>query len=525
MTTVTMPDHEADRAIPRAMSGAVLVLIVAGIKVVVHLLTTGAFGYGYFVDELYFLACSHHLAWGFVDMPPLFPALTALVRTTLGDSLFAIRLVPTLAGGALVLLSGAIARELGGGKFAQLTAALAILFAPIYLVGYSIDTMNALEPLFWMSCAWLVARMLNGGSEKLWIPFGVVAGLGLLNKHSMAFFGVGVLVAVVATSQRSILRRRWVWIGGLVAFAIFLPNLVWEIGHHFPHLEQLANIRADGRDVSLGSLMFILEQILMLQPIAAPIWIGGLVWLLVDRDGRRYRTLGIVYLVVLGLMLVLHGRVYYLAPIYPMLFAAGGVAIERHVLGKRWAKIGVPIYGALYLVSSLLLAPTMLPMLPPETYVRYSKALHIDQPRIENHKLGPLPQLFADRFGWKEMAETVAKTYDALPPEVREKTAIFGQNYGQAGAIDLYGPSLGLPPALSGHLSYYYWGPRGYSGDSMIVLDDDRETLEKIFRDVKLVGHVTHPYSMPYQHFDVYYCRHMRNGTLAELWPKIKKFH
>jgi len=505
------------------VSGPGIVGIIAGVEVLIHLLTTGAFGYGFFVDELYFLACSHHLAWGYVDMPPLFPALTALVRWLFGDSLFAIRLVPTLASGALVVLAGAIARELGGGRLAQATAAIGILLAPGELVMFSFHSMNALEPLFWMSCVWLFVRMINGVSQKLWIPFGIVAGLGLLNKHTTAMFGLGIVVALLATPARSMLRRRWIWIGGLVALVIVLPNLIWEIRHGFPHLEQLSNIRADGRDVRTNPIAFLGMQLLMFQPLAAPIWIGGLVWLLIGREGRKYRALGVVYLTMLAILLALDGRMYYLAPAYAMLFAAGGVALERHVANRRWARFALPSYGILYALSSLALAPTMLPMLPPETYVRYAKAIHYDQPRIENHRLGPLPQLFADRFGWKEMAESVAKVYNALPPHVREKTAIFAQNYGQAGAIDLYGPALGLPKAISGHLTYYYWGPRDATGESMIVLDDDRETLETLFDQVTLAGHVSHPYSMPYQHFDIFYCRGLKM-SMRELWPRVKKF-
>ncbi len=552
-----------------AAGGAALIALAAAVKLLLHLATTGLFGYSYFIDELYFLDCSHHLAWGFVDMPPLFPAVVAALRTVFGDSLFAVRLLPALCGAALVVMTGLMARDLGGRRFAQGIAALAVLAAPIWLVMHSIDTMNALEQLFWTGCAWIVLRVVRGGdpaappaaaaagatvadatvadatvagatsagttveattaagaaaagSSRLWLLFGAVAGLGMLNKHSMAFFAVAMVAALLLTRERRALRSPWLWLGGLLAGAIFLPNLLWMVQHHFPHFEMLANIKRDGRDVQLSPLQFMAQQALMLNPLAVPLWLGGLAWLLWGREGRRFRVLGIAWLGVMAEMFLLHGRPYYPAPAYPMLLAAGGVALESWLAAPRW-RAAKPAYAAALALSGALLAPLFAPLLPPEELLRYSRATGLEQPRIETHRLGPLPQLMADRFGWKEMAEEVARIYRSLPPADRAKAAIFGQNYGQAGAIDLFGPALGLPQAISGHLSYYLWGPRGYTGEVMIVLDDDRARLESLFRGVELAGHVYHPYSMPYEHFDVFVCRGLRQ-PVAALWPRIKRY-
>jgi len=512
------PSHEAaaDRRILAAGLGIVAVLALA--KLALHLATTGRFGYGFFIDELYFLATSEHLAWGFVDMPPLFPAVTALIRAVLGDSLFAVRLLPALSGAALVLMTGLMARDLGGRRFAQGVAALAVLTAPIWLALHSIYTMNALEQLFWTGAAWIVIRIVRDGWDRGWLLFGIVAGLGMLNKHSMAFFGAAVVVGLLLTPERRAFRSRWLWLGGALAVLIYLPNLVWDIQHHFPHFEMLANIKADGRDVQLNPLDFMAQQALFLNPLALPLWLGGLVWFLVCREGRRYRVLGIAYLALLAEMFLLDGRVYYLAPAYPMLLAGGGVALERWLARWPWTK---PAYAALLGLSGAVLAPLFLPMLPPETLIRYQKSLGMAPPAIETHDLGPLPQLMADRFGWPEMAAEVARIYHALPPADRAKAAIFGQNYGQAGAIDHFGPALGLPKAISGHLTYFFWGPRDYTGEVMIVMDDDRETLQKLFRSVEYGGRVEHRYSMPYEHFDVWVCRGMRE-PLAKVWPSLK---
>jgi hypothetical protein len=507
----------------RALAGGLaIVSFLALAKLVLHLATTGMFGYSYFIDELYYLAVSEHLDWGFVDMPPLFPAVTALIRATLGDSLLALRLLPALAGAALVAMTGLLARDLGGGRFAQGISALAVLTAPLWLALHSMHTMNALDQLLWTGGAWTVIRIVRDGWDKGWLLFGALAGLGMLNKHSMAFFGVAVAVALLLTPERRALRSRWIWLGGVIAVLLFLPNLIWMARHGFPHFEMLANIKANGRDVQLNPLAFLAQQVLMFNPLALPLWLGGLAWFLFDREGRRYRVLGFAWLAVMAEMFLLDGRAYYPAPAYPMLLAGGGVALERWTARRGW-RIARPVYASLLAISGAALAPLFAPLLPPETLIRYSEATGMTQPRIENHRLGPLPQLMADRFGWKEMAGEVARIYHALPPEDRAKAAVFGQNYGQAGAIDLFGPELGLPKAISGHLTYFLWGPRDYTGEVMIVLDDDRETLEGLFESVEPAGHVFHPYSMPYQHFDVWVCRGLKI-PMAELWPRVKSF-
>ncbi len=507
----------------RALAGGLLIVgLVALAKLALHFASTGRFGYGFFVDELYFLACSEHLAWGFVDMPPLFPAVTALIRAVFGDSLFAIRLLPTLSGAALVVMTGLMARDLGGRRFAQGISALAVLTAPLWMLMHSIHTMNALDQIFWTGAAWIVIRIARDDWEKGWLWLGVVCGLGMLNKHTMAFFGVALVAGLVLTPARRAFSSRWLWLGGTAALLIYLPNLIWDVQHHFPHFEMLANIKADGRDVHLNPLAFLLQQAVLFNPLALPLWLGGLVWFLAGREGRRYRMLGIAWIVLMIEMFVLDGRPYYPAPAYPMLLAGGAVAIERWLTARRWGFVK-PVYASLLAISGAVIAPVFVPLLPPETLIRYSQAIHLSQPRIETHRMGPLPQLMADRFGWPEMAAEVARIYHALPPEDQSRAAIFGQNYGQAGAIDHFGPALGLPKALSGHLTYFYWGPRGYTGDVMIVMDDDRETLEKLFDDVELAGHVKHPYSMPYQQFDVYVCRRPHR-PLAEWWPGLKQW-
>lgn len=503
------------------VAGAVWVVAA----VMLALCLYAARNYGYFVDELYYLDCSRHLAWGYVDQPPLIAAITWLVRTTLGQSLAAIRLLPALAAAAEVILTALIARELGGKRFAQTLAALAVLVAPGIL---SIDhflSMNAFEPLFWLGCAYLVLRMIATGNPKLWICFGALAGVGLENKYSMLIFGAGIVVGLLLTPQRRLLASPWLWIGGAIAFVIFAPNLFWNFRHHFPFLELQANIRRSGRDVPLGFFSFFGEEILAMQPLSFPVWLAGLWFFFFAEAGKKFRALGWAWVFTAGVILMMSPRVYYLFPAFPLLFAGGSVAWERWLDAPQmqWARWLRFAYPALLVATGAILAPLAIPVISPEHYIAYTRTLHLQQPRIETHKLGPLPQLFADQFGWPEMAATVARVYAGLPPDVQPKTAIFAQNYGQAGAIDLFGPQYGLPPAISGHQSYFLWGPRDYTGESMIVLDDDQDRLEELFSSVQKVATVYHPYSMPYEHFDVYYCTGLKQ-PLKDLWPQLKKW-
>jgi hypothetical protein len=297
---------------------------------------------------------------------------------------------------------------------------------------------------------------------------------------------------------------------------------LWNIRHHFPFLELQANIRRSGRDVPLGPLSFLGQEIMTMNPLTLPVWLAGFWFFFCTKSGKLFRALGWAWVFTAIVIVGVSPRVYYLYPAFPLLFAAGAVVWERRFRRQSVSpKLAWPV---LILAAGAVLAPLAIPVLTPETYIRYTKALHLGQPAIETHSLGPLPQIFADQFGWEEMAATVARVYHSLEPDVRAKTAIFAQNYGQAGAIDFFGRKYGLPKSISGHQNYFLWGFRDYSGDSMIVLDERQEALEQIFDSVQKVARVQHPYSMPYQHFDVFYCRGLKMPMQA-LWPRVKKWN
>jgi hypothetical protein len=510
-------------------NGISLVILVALALLIFHCIFNNR--YGYFRDEFDYLSCGDHLAWGYVDQPPLLPFLVRVSRTILGDSLRSIRFLPALAISAAVVLTGLIAREFGGGRFALLLSAVTVVIAPIYLSAGSLLTTNSLEPLLWMGCVYFAILAVKRDA-RYWLAFGVVAGLGLEEKYSIAIFGFGIVMGLLLTRHRRVFLNRWFWLGGVAAFLVFLPNLIWNIHNHWPFLELMHNIRAEGRDVQLSALEFFAQQILLIHPLNAPIWIAGLCVLFFSKRLKEFRFLGWCFVICFVSFVVLKGKNYYLAPIYPMLLAAGAVVIGAPFRGhpSEQPRSFMPRTAAPTMIIVLLLiggawfAPLVVPVLPVDRFISYMESLPFKVPRSEHsHERALLPQHYADQFGWEELTAKTAEAWSRLEPEQRRDCAVFAQNYGQAGAIDFFGRRYGLPPALSGHQTYFLWGPRGYSGNCMIVLDDDREELEQLFEQVELVGTSDNPYALE-RHITVWLCKGAKFGTLEQLWPKVKKW-
>ncbi len=516
------PPHNAPEKVRFLSGGMPTVLAMAAALLVIHCIFNNR--YDYFRDEFDYLACAKHLGWGYVDQPPLIPWLTRLSLMTLGDSLRAIRFLPALAMSATVVLTAMIARELGGRTFALICAASAAFASPVYLNAGSILTTNCLEPVLWGGCAYFAVLAARHNQPRYWFWFGVVAGIGMQEKYSISVFGFAVVVGLLLTEQRRFLFNKWIWLGGLAAFVIFLPNLLWNIHYHWPFVELMHNIRAEGRDIVLSPLQYFLQQCLIMQPIVAPIWIAGVLALLLWRPFQLYRFLGWSYIISFAVITGLHGKNYYLAPIYPMVLAAGSVLFEHAIdrPGLTWLK---PVSVALILAGGAWFAPVVVPILPVDKYIAYQETLPIKVPRSEHSHVGAvLPQHYADQFGWREIVSEVVVAWNRIPPAEHPDCGIFAQDYGAAGAIDWYGPSYGLPSALSGHQTWFLWGPRGYSGNCLIVLDDRRERLESLFHQVEFVGRSPdNPYALE-KNLPIYICKGMKSGTLAELWPSLKRW-
>jgi hypothetical protein len=520
----TLPAAPASSSGPRTgesrwTSGPAIVVYLSLATLVLHLAVAGR--YDFFRDELYYIACSKHLAFGYVDQPPLVALVVWLTRHLLGNSLVALRVPAALAGAALVWLTGRITRELGGGRFSQVLAAVCVIVAPIYLVMAYLMTMNAFEPLFWMGCAYLLIRILKTGNQRLWIWFGVLAGAGLENKYSMAVFGLGIVVGLVASREWRQFRSEWLWLGGVVALLIALPNLVWQYAMGWPFLQLMHNIRASGRDLWPGPIGFFIQQFILMNLFALPVWIAGIYYFFRTPEGRPYRALGWAFAVVYVVFFILHGKDYYLTPAYPMMLAGGAIVLDRFFTRPRLAWLR-PASIALLVAAGAIFAPLMLPILPVQTLVRYVESFPIKGEATEkSHLAAVLPQYFSDQFGWRAMTAAVAKTYDDLSPTDRAQAAILGNNYGESAAIDFFGPAYGLPPSIGVHQNYWIWGPRDYTGAVIIVLGDNYASLADKCANVALGAPYEDPYGL--EHAPILVCYGAR-WNLQQIWPELKKW-
>ncbi|HLJ22820.1 MAG TPA: glycosyltransferase family 39 protein [Candidatus Acidoferrales bacterium] len=486
----------------------------------VHFLWNGR--YGYFRDELYYAACGQHLAWGYVDQAPLIAVIARVSRMLFGDSLHALRFFPALAAGAKLLLTGWIVRELGGQRYAQILAGTAMLLCPIYLTMDNFLSMNAFEPVFWMLCVAISIRIVRTGNDGLWLWFGLIAGIGILNKHSTLIFGLAFLLGLIATRQRALLRSSKIWLGGLISLLIFLPNFIWEARNHWPTIEILQNVDRM-KNMHVTWMQFIVQQTFLVHPLGAPICVAGLWFFLRGREGEPFRYLGWTYCFLLAEFLILRGRIYYLAPIYPMLFAAGAVAIEAWIAGygRNWVKTAIltPL-----VVGGLVAAPLALPILPLDAAAQYANYWDVDRVQVEKEPSGKLPQMYADMMGWPQQADAVAGVFHSLSPGEQSRVAILAGNYGQAGAIDYFGPSLGLPHAISGHNNYYLWGPGNFSGDVVISVGVPLDQLRAMFGEIDVAATINNEYAIPEENnLPVYICRKPKM-TLQQAWPSLKFF-
>ena len=482
---------------------------------VIHLIFNG--GYGIFRDELYFIVCGDRLAWGYVDQPPLIPLLASWSHALFGNFLVGFRLVPALALSATVALSAEFARTLGGGRFAQWLAGLCVLCSPAFLGMGLLFTTDTFQPLTWLACGWFLVRLAQTGEERWWIPFGVVVGVSLLSKYAMAFYVVALGIGLLATPARRSLLRPWLYVGALIGAILVLPNVLWQQAHGWPFLE-LGKAAVNGKNVALSPAAFFEQQLLVMGPLAAPVWIAGL-WACSRRPQLAvYRAFPIAYAVLFVFFVIMHGKAYYLTPIYPTLLGIGAVAVERWLQNPRWRRAAL---GAVA-VSGAIAAPMAIPILPERAFIAYSTMLGLapSATAAEHQKLGLLPQHFADQHGWPEMAAQVAAVYNALPPADRAKAIFLGLDYGQAAAIDIFGRPLGLPPAISGHNNYFLWGPQGHDGSVLIVLGPYCGGLLPAYGRVEIVGEINNPYAMPYETGPIYVLRDSK-APFSIIWPRL----
>lgn len=500
------------------------VYVVALVYFALHLATSTR--YGYFRDALYYLACSEHLAFGYVDQPPLIAVLGWIARHTLGTSLPALLFWPALAGAARITFTAVFARELGAGRFGTVLAATLAATPGVWWVIDHQFAMNCFEPLLWGGLAYVVLRLIKTRNRKLWLAFGAIAGVGLLTKYSIVFFATALILGLLLTRQRTILFTPWILAGGAIAFLIFLPNLIWNIQNDWPFLELMRNVRDTGKDVVLPPAKYLLQQVLMLNPVSFPFWFGGLLFFFFAREARMYRAFGWAFVIAIAFFMITHGKDYYSAPAYVMLFAAGGVAIERLVRTARLS-VRTKLQAACFLwlmLGVVPLLPLVLPVLPVDAFLRYQSHLPFEVPKTERSFVGEtLPQYYADEFPWPGMVAAVAGVYHSLTPEEQKRTAIFGNNYGQAAAIDFFGPQYGLPKAISGHQNYFLWGPRNYTGEIVIVLGDEESDAREHFDSVTVAATLNNPYAYRYENRPILLCRGLKWNLQTE-WSRVKNW-
>ncbi len=481
------------------------------------LLVATAWNYGPFGDEFYYIECSKHLDFGYVDHPPLVALVAFLVRSLFGESYIWLRIITALAGGLSVFLAARISKKLGGGHFAQAVTCLAVIAGPGIWAIFSFYSMNALDMIIIEVAVLLLIGILQGGSPRLWILFGVVAGIGLQNKMTMLVFGFALFVGLLASQYRSQLKTRWPYAGAVVAVLLFLPHIIWQVLHGWPTLAFIRLTQAYSI-YPLSVAGFVWQIILTLNPLTLPLWLGGILFLLFTGHRRQYRVLGILALVFLLVYSVQRSKVYYVYPVMPLLFAGGAVAFERLCVKIKhaWVQAGAV---ACLAATGIVLLPFGLPVLPIEHFIQYSNTIGLmQQIKIQRGDRVDLPIHFALRFGWKDMVENVAGAFETLNPEERQDCLILTDNYSKAGAINYYRKGYGLPEAVSGHNNYRYWIPEHHGMKTAVVIGIDREFLDEYFGDVRFLAVHDHPYAATWEvDQEIFVCREPK-----VIWEDVK---
>lgn len=478
--------------------------------------------YREFIDELYYLACARHLAWGYVDHPPLSIAILALVRAVAGDSLPVLRLVPALAAGATAVLTGLLARRLGAGRYGQSLAALGMATAGVPMVIFSFYSMNALDLVLWTLAFLVLVEQAGEPAGRRWLLFGLIGGMALLNKHTFVLLPVALLPSMLMTPARRQLASPYLWAGLGVAVLLLAPNLAWQASHGWPSLEFYANADLN-KNHPTPPHEVLLQQVLFMNPAALPVWGAGLFFLLAPGRGGRWRHLGLVYVLLLAaLALGQKSRPDRLTPVYPLLFAAGGAVWDAWCAGRR-ARRWRGLLPAGLLAGAAVFAPVGLPLAPPAFVAAYGARLGL-VPQIEagEGKRSALPQWLSDRLEWESFARDVEAVVATLPADERATAAIIVPSYGQAGALERFG--RGLPPVYGAQNSYASWGPPPPDTTTLVVVGYSEAGMREWFTEVG-----------PATVHDCRWCTPWRDGMpirvvrgplrpLAELWEDIVYF-
>ena len=473
-----------------------LIISISFLHLLIYLVTQAFFSYGIFRDELYYMACANRLDFGYVDHPPLSIWILALWKSLFGDSMFVIRIVPAIVSSIVVFMIGLFTVRLGGSKVAVIISTVAFMLSPTFLGMNTIYSMNVFDFLFWISSAYVFLRIVQTGNNKLWFLLGVVIGFGLLNKTSMLWLGAGIFVGTVFTPLRKDLKTKYPYIAVLTALLIFFPYIIWNFTHDLAHLEFMRNA-ASRKYGELTPVSFIIDQILILNPLSILIWLPGLLFYFVNKESKQYRALGFIWLTTFIILFInWHSKGEYIAASYQILFAGGAVMLEIWSKKRSWLKYAVAIP---VVVFGILFAPFARPLLPPEAFMRYQSGMGLEPPSNEGHELVGLPQFYSDMFGWEDLAKNVSKVYLLLPQEERKKTVVYCSNYGKAGAIEYYKTKYHLPDVICPHNNYWYWWPDNLNATTVIIIGGNIQEHLQSLKQVEAAGVHKTKYAMPYE--------------------------
>lgn len=505
-------------ALPPRPGVATLVALLALFKLALHLATNALTPYGVHRDELLYLAMGRHLQLWRMDFPPLIALLAQAQRAALGDSLLSIRLAAALAGAAVLVLAALVARELGGGVFAQAAAALGVLTGVLFLRSASLFQPVVFDQLWWTLALYALVRLCRTENRRWWIGVGLACGLGLLTKFSILFLGAALFLAVLFTRRRRDLATPWPWAALAIALALGSPSLVGQVRLGFPVTGSMADLR-HSQLAHVGYGDFLLGQAMMIGP-ATLLAVAGAVSMLVGR-ARAFRVVGWACVLAVGILMLLHGKPYYAGPVYPTLIGAGAAALagvrQRHAAAVlRWGAVAAMLAGGLYLL------PLGIPILPPAQMAAYTRVAGLQEADRNNRgEMERLPQDYADMLEWRDQVAVLARVYRSLPPEKRAKAVVWGGNYGEAGAIDFYGPRYGLPPAVSDAGTYWFFGPGRLPGEVLITIGTPAEDLRPFFTRITRVAVIDNPWWVGEERRNAVYVAEGPKTTLQALWPRL----
>ncbi|WP_026899177.1 glycosyltransferase family 39 protein [Daejeonella oryzae] len=472
-----------------------LIIFFTLVKVTLHFIANN--NYGFHRDELLYKALGEHVDWGFKEVPPFVAGLSWITTHLFGDSLFATRLFSTLFGAAIVFLTGLIVLNLGGKRLAIIIACTAVIVSPSFLASQYLFQPVVFDQFFWTLTAYFFIRYIRTREAVNIYYSGISIGFGMLNKYSMAFFALALIVALMISAQRKLLVNRAWLIGALIAFLIFLPNLLWQINNGLPVFRHMKELRGTQLNY-ISPVDFGLQQLLIHASVLF-IWLPGLVYLFLSRTNRQYRFLGIAFFLTLIMLIVLKGKVYYSFGAYPMLFAAGGIAFYK--LMKNLKPVLNYTILAFIFIPSFLFLPIVIPILPLANTLKFFKfsaeKLNLKFAlKWEDQKEHATTQDYADMLGWNEIAENVTKAYKTIPADDKDSSTIFANNYGQAGAIDHYRKKYQLPAAVCLSSSYALWSPASFPVKHIVYVDDEYpDTLGTFYKSVVKIGEVENQFA------------------------------